>query len=336
MSFINWIQETKERFHENPSHVAMKGSLQELWVGAITRGIGCVREDEGEPIWNREFDVCCVVDSCRWDLFAEVCANGDYEYLPESPSKLRSVGSMSPEWITRTFAPEYEQRTQRTAYLTANTFSGNEAGDWPALPLEEPQLRYLDEAWRTHWKDDIEGGISVVPPEILTDKAIDVWRRNESLGVDQVVIHYMQPHTPFRSIPGQFPTYSDEEPDESTDVKVHKEIWKRCRDGEIEPDVLWSAYRDNLEWVLDSIELLINNCDGTVAITSDHGNGFGDWGVWGHPPGNPLDVVRNVPWMTIDTSDSGSYEPAKLGKDREAKADSDVDVRAQLDALGYR
>lgn len=337
MSFTDWIEETRTKLRRDPAHVAAKGAVQELWVGALSRGASTFLDDKGEPIWNREFDVCCVVDSCRWDLFAEVCSEGSYDYLPGEPGAIRSVGSMSPEWVSRTFGPPHKEKARRSAYITANTFSGTDADDWPVLPLDESDVGYLDEAWRTYWMDDIEGGISIVPPEILTDKAIDVWRRHAELDVDQVVIHYMQPHTPFRSMPDQFPTYRGEQSgDGLKDDHLQKDLWKRCRDGELAPPAVWRAYKDNLEWVLDSIERLVNNCEGTVAITSDHGNGFGEWGVWGHPPGNPLDELRRVPWVTVEATDSKTYKPEVLGQDKEKDAETDVSVRGQLDALGYR
>ncbi|OYR38954.1 hypothetical protein DJ82_10980 [Halorubrum sp. Ib24] len=264
---------------------------------------------------------------------AEVCATDEYDYLPETPGEMRSVGSMSPEWISNTFGLDYEEQARRVAYITGNTFSGNESDSWPQLPLDESRLGFLDEAWRTHWEADEDVEVSTVPPEVLTDKAIDVWRRRDELGVDHLVVHYMQPHTPFRSRPEWFEARGGDQAETATD----KDLWKRCRDGELPKDKVWDAYRDNLCWVLDSIDLLLDNCDGTVAITSDHGNGFGEWGVWGHPPGNPLEELRRVPWVTVEGRDHYSYEPTVRGRDRdETGSDTEADIEAQLDALGYR
>lgn len=332
MTFADWVQETRRKFRRDPPLTAVRGAAQDLWVGALARALSYVHRGETEPIWNREFDVCLVVDACRWDLFAEVCDANEYDYLPETPGQIRSVGSMSPEWISNTFGPEHTDKTYRAGYVTGNMFSGNGSDNWPRLPLDGSRLGYLDEAWRTHWMDD--GDVSTVPPDVLTDKAIDVWRRRDTLDIDQLVVHYMQPHTPFRSRPEWFSTGGSGE--EQTEAQQDKDIWKRCRDGELPKNEVWDAYRKNLYWVLDSIELLVENCDANVAITSDHGNGFGEWGIWGHPPNNPLDELRYVPWVYINAQDSGEYEPTVLGADLEAATQEDVDVPEQLAALGYR
>lgn len=333
MTFTDWVQETRRRFHRDPLLTAVRGTAQELWVGGLARGLSYVHRGEPEPIWNREFDVCLVVDACRWDLFAEICAADEYDYLPDTPGKIRSVGSMSPEWISNTFGPKHADQCRRAGYVTANPFSGNENDSWPRLPLDESRVGYLDEAWRTHCINAGPDGISTTPPHVLTDKAIDVWRRRDTFDIDQLIIHYMQPHTPFYSRPEWFSTMDDDT--KQAETQQSKDVYKRCRDGDLPEDEVWDAYRQNLHWVLDSIGLLIRSCDASVAITSDHGNGFGEWGVWGHPPGNPLSELRCVPWVKIDAMDTDEYEPAIHAADINSESNTDADVAEQLSALGY-
>jgi hypothetical protein len=38
---------------------------------------------------------------------------------------------------------------------------------------------------------------------------------------------------------------------------------------------VWEAYLDNLRYVLDNIEELLQNVDGKVVISADHGELFG-------------------------------------------------------------
>ena len=149
MALTDWLQETRTKFRRDPPAVAARGAAQELWVGALSRGLHLAHSGETELIWNREFDVCLVIDACRWDLMAKVCATDEYDYLPETPGEIRSVGSMSPEWISNTFSLDYEEQARSAAYITGNTFSGNESDSWPQLPLDDNRLGYLDEAWRT-------------------------------------------------------------------------------------------------------------------------------------------------------------------------------------------
>jgi len=124
---------------------------------------------------------------------------------PDGVDSLWSVGSQSAEWMDRTFAPRYREEMARTAYVTGNPFSSQScehilvtSGD--VLPLEADDFGVFHEAWRDEWVDD---DISTIPPA-LTDAAIAIWRNREELGIDHVLVHYMQPHAPFRSEPGWF------------------------------------------------------------------------------------------------------------------------------------
>ncbi|UXF50885.1 MAG: hypothetical protein HQRvContig02_24 [Haloquadratum phage sp.] len=69
--------------------------------------------------------------------------------------------------------------------------------------------------------------------------------------------------------------------------------------------------------------------DATVAVTADHGNGMGEFGVWSHPPGTIAPAVRRVPvvWHE-ETGPRESVPPI----DRDAVSTATTD---QLAALGY-
>lgn len=137
-----------------------------------------------------------------------------------------------------------------------------------------------------------------------------------------MVIHYMQPHVPFRSRPEWFNKNIGSD-------AWGAEIWRQLG-HDISKQELFAAYEDNLKWVLeDGVNLLSDAVDATVAISSDHGNAAGEWGVYGHPWGAPLREVRRVPWSTIEAVDSGSYSPNIVDAD-------EYDAADQLEALGYK
>jgi hypothetical protein len=71
----------------------------------VTRTLG------GESIWNREWDVLCVLDACRADLFEEIV--GDSETTT-------SVGATSRTWVSRTF--DACERPDSVGYITGNPF----------------------------------------------------------------------------------------------------------------------------------------------------------------------------------------------------------------------
>jgi chemotaxis signal transduction protein len=102
--------------------------------------------------------------------------------------------------------------------------------------------------------------------------------------------------------------------------------------GRGDRDEIWEAYIENLRYVLDSVEILLENIDaGKVVITSDHGNAMGEWGVYEHPLGVPIDSVKNVPWYETTAIDNGTRTPAS--SEREYTDDSEVE--SQLKSLGY-
>jgi hypothetical protein len=340
----------------------------------------------GTSIWDREWDICCVLDGCRVDLMRELA--GSHGAVPEgSVESVWSVGSQSAEWMDRTFGSAHREELARTAYVTGNPFSAQSAEhvlvtSGETLPLESEAWGLLYEAWREEW---VDGEISTIPPEPLTEAALAVWKHREQLGVDRVLVHYMQPHAPFRSRPEWFLGTADtgswgqirddgegegegdggraEETAALTDLSAEelaeleklseaetdgmKDPWTRLRDGELDREEFWAAYRDNLQWVLDGAARLLEATSARVAFTSDHGNAAGEWGVWSHPPGVPVPALRKVPW--VDRRGTGERDPdvelpdaiaegGRAGGEREGggdRPDEDV-VEERLADLGYK
>jgi len=120
--------------------------------------------------------------------------------------------------------------------------------------------------------------------------------------------------------------------------------WMRLRDGDFSFDAVWTAYRDNLEWALDDVARLLANCDGRIAMTSDHGNGLGEFGVWSHPPGTPVPALRRVPWVVREGQDQETCDPhfpREFARARRAArtmrtAGIAREIESRLEALGYR
>lgn len=340
MTFADWIALTRRGFRDKPASDAVRDSSRELFVGAARHAgrrldrAGLLKRD---PIWSREWDVCCVLDACRVDTFQQVAS--ETSWLDERDvSTMWSVGSASPEWIDRTFAPEFDDHLETAAYITANPFSakpeeraaGARSG---TLPLDSNRFAVLNEVWRHGWEHD---PISTVPPRTLTDRVIDVWRRREEFGVERVVVHYMQPHIPFRSRPEWFGERENLDIFGEGTKEAGTSPWKRVRDGETPRDEFLRAYRDNLSWVLEDVDILRHNLDADIALTSDHGNGIGEWGVWSHPPESPFACVRKVPWTVVRGRDLGEYEPDPGVGERDQEDVEDDGVLDRLAALGYR
>lgn len=334
MSLLNWFGDLKKTYSKNSTLDTAKLAGQEFCVGVGRRIFMTGMIDT--PIWtNDEWDICCVLDACRVDLFQEICESNRYEWLPERTGSMWSVGSQSPEWISKTFSETHQEHLTNLAYISGNPFTGKQMDRWPNLPITDSDVGYLDEAWRDAWvQPEVSSRtvkVSTIPPGRLVDRAINVWRRRSELGINRLVVHIMQPHTPFRSRPEWFANERDVnvfgEPEKES---IEKDIWNRIRDGELKRDDVWEAYRDNLEWALDNIALLRQNAEATIALTSDHGNAMGEWGEWGHPAYNPVPSVRKVPWLTIKGTDQETKHPDIR------RSDSSKTVTDRLEALGYK
>jgi hypothetical protein len=325
MTVRDWLANQRSQLERRPATTVVASAAQELWQGALRRTLG--QAVSGTSIWERqrEWDILCVLDGCRADLMHEVCEENAYDWLPDPTASgydtLSSVGTTSTEWISRTFAPEFRDSATRTAYVTANMFTDakNPRDEpWPNLPLDGGAVGFLHEVWKTTDSAPIDG-VSSVAPEDMTAYAVRTWRAMQSgeLDVDKLVVHYMQPHAPFRTHP-EWNAGDDN-------------VWKRYRDGLLGSDEVWTAYRDNLDWVLDSIADLRENVDGKLVLTADHGNGMGEWGVYAHPPETPSPAVRNVPWVSVPTDDLQTMDPdVPVQPERTNEATTD-----RLRNLGY-
>jgi len=249
-------------------------------------------------IWEKDWDICLIIDGCRADTFERVYS-GDSE-------RIYSVASTSRTWISRTFL---DTDTSSVGYITANPFADMlDPADFAYLHLEPVQ--------------NSEYGVETVSPETLADHAIHVWRRKENYDLDQLVVHFMQPHVPFRSRPEWFDDF---------DETWGSSIWEEVNTDHLDKSEFFEAYRDNLKWVLnDGVKRIGENTTGRIAITADHGNAAGEWGYYGHPLEAPVEEVRAVPWTDFTGNDTHSVVP-------EVDTVDDVfNPEEQLEALGYR
>jgi len=297
------------------------------------------------PIWDSGFDVCLVLDSCRYDLWEEVVGAdnslvrsmgeiGDTFPLATNTEYIWSVGSASPHWISKTFNDDYRESWESAGYVTANPFSGKQGDemdylDASVVPLNDT-LPYVDDVWQDSWPMTDE--LPTVSPKTLTDRALWAYSNREQLGIDRLVVHYMQPHIPFRSQKewcAGWDLYGF-----GTGGGKGKNDWHKVRDGEIERDLFWKAYADNLEWVLAEVKRWYELTSADILVTSDHGNGMGEFGQWGHPPGSANPAIRKVPFCEIagvgsDCVGDVSVKPPDLDR-------QNTDVEQQLQALGYK
>lgn len=303
------LKNIRNRYQTQDFRDATVDNLHEVYIGGLRR-IESIQDPKYENHWERDWDILCILDACRDDMFRNACT--DHDWLPSSDSvdSIYSSGSTSREWMGEMFSPEFEKEMSQTAYITGNRFVEKIDTSFAHLDVHSPRFSEKNNAY-------------TVQPEDLTDAAIRYWR-NRNPDVNKLIIHYMQPHTPFRDLSNWF---------EGLEPRTGwGKGFAELRDGQISKSEFLSAYRDNLDWVLCEIDRLRQNIDGTLALSADHGNGLGEWGVYGHPEGINVGAVREVPFATIEATDTKQCIPDPPSGSEELNEDVDKHLRD----LGYK
>ncbi|MEF8883417.1 MAG: hypothetical protein V5A34_12945 [Halapricum sp.] len=277
-----------------------------------------------------DWDYNIVLDACRYDVFSEVYD----DYLDGELQKRTSIGSSTPEWASKTFTDQHD-----IAYFSGNPFI-NDLGiplnelKWGASSGYEwtasEHISNVVDVWQIGWDDDLE----TVPPENLNEVFFDNQDAVEE--ADRAVIHYMQPHAPYLSrgtgqklkqIQKGIREQGERESLDSDDGGVLSSVVDTVRpkvesvlDGselaqkmglwlEVGPtalvrngtrDAAMELYEENLRIALESVAELTEELDGKVVVTADHGEAFGEQGIWEHHIETHIPPLVEVPWLEVE------------------------------------
>jgi hypothetical protein len=275
------------------------------WAGLTY--LRATRSINGSSIFSKDWDLCVVLDACRADELARL--KSEFELLTEVDT-FDSLASCTWRWLPETI-DKSNTALSDTAYISANPFTDE---------FCDGEFAHLDEVWRYAWSEDK----GTVLPRDVTNRAISYARHNEW---DRLLVHYLQPHVPFvnsdhfRASKQNFDLDRESPPDE----------WDRVTSGGLDRETAITGYRDNLMSVLESVETLLTNIDAeTAVITADHGEAFGEYGIYGHPD-VPLGCLTTVPWVETTATDERTHCPPSydtVSRDESA-------VESHLEALGY-
>ncbi|WP_423998594.1 PglZ domain-containing protein [Haloarcula salina] len=290
----------------------------------------------GHNVLDSDWDALIILDACRVDALQNVAS--EYDFIGDVESRW-SVGSTSKEWLINTFRREYTQDVNEIGLVTGNAWAEvlfeeePNWGSWTSLkgsiwdghPISTIAERELirEDDFHTYlpvWVNEGRRNGNTAPrAEHVTDAAINVGREANP---ERLVVHYMQPHEPFFHDSG----------DDTHLSEINKNPTEALRNGE-KKSKIWEGYLDNLRYVLDSVELLLENMEAEkVVITADHGELFGEVGLVGHFAGFPHPKLRKVPWVETEAVDKETYTPEKNFSDMK---NSSGDVEDRLADLGY-
>ena len=228
-------------------------------------------DETGTNVFDREWDVLIVVDTCRPEWMEKVAV--EYDMIDEVET-IRSVGARTSEWTVRPFR-KASSVDQPVVYIYGSKYGefANEVADIDSTFVKDEHYKYP-------------------PANKITDEALE---QIESKPEDcRFVIHYAQPHFPVFRRNGS-----------RTDIEVVNATTRGAKSAAVESGGDYQTVEDlfvsNLRYVMDEVSILVNERNNSqVALTADHGQYVGEYFFVGHPPGGRGETVRNVPWVQID------------------------------------
>ena len=298
------------KIRQNPIHIASRIS------DSVKQDIG-PRVDKFRyrnlpriDIKDSDWDNIILIDACRWDLFNQnaVGLDSDTEAQPAI-----SVGTGTTEYLEKTYADDI---WHDTVYVSAN----------PQIERHGyiSQFHKVIKVWETGWDEDLQ----TVPPEPVSKKALSAYNNYPN---KRIIVHYLQPHMPFIGETGEDIRHGGTVPIGAEERDAPK-IWTLLKRGEIDKQLAWKAYSENLDIVLPEVQKLLNAFNGKTIFTSDHGNAFGEWGTFGHPSNHPIYPLCVVPYL--EQTQNGRKDTYSEPPEDSLQADQE-EVKSKLRALGY-
>lgn len=268
-----------------------------------------LKRNSGIHVMEQDWDNLIILDACRYDLYErEVDISDDL-------ISVISKGSSTAEFLNKNFSGN---TYNDTIYITAN----------PHLVSQNLENNFFKsvQLWDTHWDEQLK----TVHPSVVRDESLKIAQEYPN---KRIIIHFIQPHYPFIGETGRNMNHGTmkgngllyEERDSET-------VWELLENGELDSDKIWKAYTENLQITIPYVLDLIDNLEGKSIVTSDHGNSFGKWGIYGHPPNEYTSELVKVPWHVFDSNarkEIHSEKPLNIKK----KHDS---VEKRLTDLGYK
>ncbi len=222
-------------------------------------------------VTEENWDFLLVLDACRYDTFKEInTISGKLE-------KKYSLGTHTVEWLKNNF----NQKLDDIVYISGNPqASSYKFRQW--TNFDNP-FYHLENVWDWGWDEKLK----TVHPRTVNKSAIELIGKYPE---KKFIIHYLQPHHPFI---GKGKLKFDSE-----DNKIlNSPSWKAILRKKFSLEDIKKSYRNNLKLVLEHVTDLVKKLNGKTVITSDHGELFGEFGLYGHIPLLYCKYLIEIPWL---------------------------------------
>lgn len=234
-----------------------------------------------------EWDTLIVLDACRHDSFCSVFRPVPAAYSP---------GSDTHQWAYRNFVGRRAGDMSDVLLVTASPMLTR--GYFEMQRWDFPFRGSVD-VWRDGWSDEFN---TVLPKQVF-DAAL---RESDS---SRIIVHFMQPHAPF------LPTGADEaggvggvdfrELRSEAIVRRFRTVWDSLEAGQTRVADAKAGYLRNVMVAVKWALRLLQEREGKTIVTSDHGNLFGEYGLFGHPRGLYVPELLRVPLFEMDSKAVG-------------------------------
>lgn len=231
-------------------------------------------------IIDENWNYLIILDACRFDYFKKY-----HPFEEGSLTKVRSAGSCTAEWIIKNFS---DGDFDDIVYVSSNPQISNimlkkRIGHNPFFKV--------DNVWDYGWDEEHK----TVLPETVTESAKKSIKEHPE---KKHIIHYTQPHVPF--IKDKNLLKDGISPIADRYEEKAEKIWVDVRKGRVPIEDLKRAYKNNLLAVFPAVEKLIDNLEGKIVITSDHGQLLGEYFLFSHPQKIYFKKLIEVPWLEIN------------------------------------
>jgi hypothetical protein len=248
--------------------------ISEILEDLALRNEEKVKESEELDVFRREWDNLVIVDAARADFWKEETGMRGTRV---------SKGSATTEYIENNFS---EGEFADYVYVSANP----QFSDWKFKKLTgrlpDETFHSIFKTFNTDWDEDA----NTVLPENTVEDALTA---QKLFPKKELIIHFLPPHYPFVRRPV---TNSGIAPD----LPGRKDsAWNYAEKGRVGHDVVEESYRDNMRYVADYVQDLVEELEGKTVITSDHGNFVGEKGFYGHMKGRMEEPVKRVPYVEL-------------------------------------
>lgn len=279
--------------------------LRKAYLGLLREGFSRFSTSSDVRVVEKEWKNLIILDACRFDDILQ-----HKNMIEGKLTKIESLGSNTPEWIEKNFSNDCSD----IVCIAGNPYYSKEK---ILKIVGKNPFHHIEDVWDYGWDEEL----GTVPPNEITQAALEM---EEKFPEKRMLIHYMQPHFPFLTRPDiterAHPLWED--PNKRSGLKnniilrissmfpklkglwKHSSAWNLIKEGEIGINEFKKLHHENLKIVLKEAKELANEMEGKSVISSDHGEMFGEFWVYGHPRGIRFSQLIEVPWIEVGKLES--------------------------------